>query len=890
MNKSYKKVFHTIWRKLHSISQRQAVKSEIDEELRFHIEQRTEQNIAAGMSEAEAAREARKRFGNFQAVREECRDARRANFAESLSQDIQFGLRMLRKKPSFTFISVLILAFGIGAATSIYAILDAFVLHPVPGPQASSLYDISEFDSLHNFGGNVSLPVAVELRNYTNLFSDVAVYGYDGPAIDNGDFLKRISGQKVTADFFRLLGVHPMLGRQLLASDSFPGNDQVVLISYSFWQEHFGGNTAAVGTVIHLDDKFYTIIGVMPKGFAFPNRDTRFWRPTAIKPEDISQPFQRFERRWSCLARQQPSVTSAETGAFLRTVAKRLENEFPDTNKGWTIRVRPLNERFVDPAVRRTLWCLLGALGVLLTVICATVTGLHTVRLASRRQELSIRAALGASRWRIVRQILIESLLLVGVGICLSLVIYKCTNGIALQVVPPWAPMLKPLELKWPIVLVTGGVALAMELVFGLVSALAGTRFSLADSLKQGASTATAGLHSRKVTSILVIAEVALAMVLVVSASLLVVSVYKALQVDVGYETKQLARVHLEYPGPIGADPYPKTIQNLVRQLAGQLQALPGTVAVGLCSGGYGIEFSPEGGAQSLGVSIPLVSVGTNDFFQALKSHLLAGRWLNESDDPPGQNTVLVSDQLARICWPGQSALGKRLWLGGTAGNSNTPCKVVAGVVKDIREWSFTGNTQPALYEPISRPASLFGGNTRPDFWVRTRLDPASFAAAVREQVKLVMPKTTEPTISWLAADLYASTSAPRLYATLLAALAALGLLLASLGIYGVLSYTVGQRTREIAVRMALGAEGADVTRLVVWQGARLIGWGFILGSLLAAAATRILKSQLFGIGTGDPLAWTMAAMVLLLGGLWAAYLPARRAAQVDPILALRHE
>jgi hypothetical protein len=301
-----------------SIATAQSAKRDIDEELRFHVEHRVAENIAAGMSPKEAEQEARKRFGNFQAVREECREARRANFAESLSQDIQFGLRMLRKKPSFTIISVLILAFGIGAATSIYAILDAFVLHPVPGSQASRLYDISEFETLHNFGGNLSLPLAAELRNYTNLFADVAVYGYEGPTIENGDFLKRISGQKVTTDFFQLLGAPPLLGRALLPSDCLPGNDQVVLLSYPFWQEHFGGNRAAVGSIIRLDDKPYTIIGVMPKGFAFPSRDTHFWRPFAIKAEDFSQPWQRFERQWSCLVRQQPNVTTTDIAAFLR--------------------------------------------------------------------------------------------------------------------------------------------------------------------------------------------------------------------------------------------------------------------------------------------------------------------------------------------------------------------------------------------------------------------------------------------------------------------------------------------------------------------------------------------------------------------------------------------
>jgi putative ABC transport system permease protein len=872
-----------------SIATAQSAKRDIDEELRFHVEHRVAENIAAGMSPKEAEQEARKRFGNFQAVREECREARRANFAESLSQDIQFGLRMLRKKPSFTIISVLILAFGIGAATSIYAILDAFVLHPVPGSQASRLYDISEFETLHNFGGNLSLPLTAELRNYTNLFADVAVYGYEGPTIENGDFLKRISGQKVTTDFFQLLGAPPLLGRALLPSDCLPGNDQVVLLSYPFWQEHFGGNRAAVGSIIRLDDKPYTIIGVMPKGFAFPSRDTHFWRPFAIKAEDISQPWQRFERQWSCLVRQQPNVTTADIAAFLQTVAKRLEKEFPDTNTGWTIQMKSMNDCFIDPGVRRTLWCLLGALGVLLTVICATVTGLHAVRLASRRQELSIRAALGATRWRVIRQIVIESVMLVGLGICLSLVVYKCCNGIAMQIVPPWAPMLKPVQLDWRIIAVTGGGALALGLGFGLIAALAGTHFALADSLKQGGGTATAGVHSRKVTSLLVVVEVALALVLVVSASLLVLSVWKALRMDPGYDTSQLARVGLQYPW-VNVEEHAEPMNILVSELTRRLQALPGTIAVGLCSGGSGTDFTPEAGQKPLNVYIPRISVGKNDFFRTLKVSLVAGRWLDEADDATGQDTVLVSDRLAKICWPGQSAIGKRLWLGETAGNTNAIRKVVAGVVKDIREWSFTADPQPTLYEPIARPLSWRGGGTGPDFWVRTRLDKASFLAAVREQVKLVMPKTTEPTISWLAADLYASTSAPRLYATLLAALAALGLLLASLGIYGLLSYTVGQRTREIAVRMALGAERADVTRLVVWQGARLIGWGFILGSLLAAAATRILKSQLFGIGTGDPLAWTMAAMVLLLGSLWAAYLPARRAAKVDPMLALRCE
>jgi putative ABC transport system permease protein len=874
----------TIWRWVQGIVRRRVVKQQIDEELRFHIEKRTMENIAAGMSEAEAEREARKRFGNFQAVREECRDARRANFWETLAQDAQFGFRILAKKPGFTAIAILILSVGIGATAAIYSVLDAFVLNPLPGPYPGQLSEITEFNSVKSQEWRVSPTLFQDFRALTNLFSRVATYEFDGLTFESGDFLKSVPGAKVTAEFFSVFGVSPLLGRTFNSEETSPGHDQVLVISHAFWQARFGGNKDIIGTTVRLENKPWTIIGVMPQGFEYPSRETRFWRPIEFSSEQINGTHQRWERNWWCVARQRPEVTRTQVQSVLRDMGKRLEKEHPDICAGWIIQLHPLRDRFVNATVRATLWGLLGALALLLAVICATVAGLQTVRLASRRQELSIRISLGAGRWRLVRQLTVESLVLVGLGMCLGFVIFKMSSGIFLNLVPGDAPMLRPLGLDWNIVLLTSGACFVLGVIFGVFTALAATRFSLAETLKQGAGTATAGRHSRRLTSVLVTAEVALALSLVISASLLARSVWKALQVDPGFDSDHLARVWVDWL----SSPYKDSSKavEVARDLAERLRALPGTVAVGLYSSGQGADFMAEGNPSPVEIWFPAIDLGTNDFFHAVRGRLVTGRWLDQSENSPGQNTVIVNETLAKACWPGQSAIGKHLWMGKTpSAMTNGAGRVVVGVVRDLREWSYTQSVRPILFEPIARSFMPY-----PDFWVRTRLDHASFAHAVRDQIKGMVPQTLEPGISWVSQDLYASTSGQRLYASSLAALAGLGLLLASLGVYGVLSYMVGERTREIAVRMALGAQPADVTRLVVAQAAAIVGCGILVGGLMAIVATRMVRSQLFGIGPSDPVAWEITAAALLLAAALASYLPARKAAHVDPMLALRCE
>ena len=875
--------FPKLTTKLRALLQRPALKQEIDEELRFHIEQRTAENVANGMSQEDAAREARKRFGNTHIVREQCRDARRANFWEALAQDAQFGLRMLAKKPGFTAIAILILSVGIGATAAIYSVLDAFVLNPLPGPYAGQLSEITEFNSVESQEWRVSPTLFQDLRALTNLFARVATYEFDGLTFESGDFLKSVPGAKVTSEFFDVFGVPPLLGHTFTSEDTSPGHDQVLVISHAFWQARFGGNKDIIGTTVRLENKPWKIIGVMPQGFEYPSRETRFWRPIEFTSEQ-TRTFERsrWERNWWCVAQQRPEVPRTQVQSVLRDMGQRLEKEHPDVCAGWIIQLHPLRDRFVNATVRATLWGLLGALALLLAVICSTVAGLQTVRLAGRRQELSIRISLGAARWRLVRQLTVESLLLVSLGMCLGFVVFEMSSGIFLRIVPGDAPMLRPLGLDWNIVLLTSSACFLLGIVFGVFTALTATRFSLAETLKQGAGTATAGRHSRRLASVLVAAEVALAVSLVISASLLVRSVWKALQVDPGFDTDHLARVWVDWL----SSPYKDSSKavEVARDLAERLRALPGTVAVGLYSSGQGADFMAEGNPSPVEIWFPAIDLGTNDFFHAVRGKLVTGRWLDQSDNSLGQSTVLVNETLAKTCWPGQSAIGKHLWMGKTlSAMTNGAGRVVVGVVSDLREWSYTQSVRPILFEPIARSFIPY-----PDFWVRTRLDHASFAHAVRDQIKGMVPQTREPGISWVSEDLYASTSAQRLYASSLAALAGLGLLLASLGVYGILSYMVGERTREIAVRMALGAQPADVTRLVVAQAAAIVGCGILAGGLIALVATRVVRSQLFGIGPSDPVAWEITAAALLLAAALASYLPARKAARVNPMLALR--
>ncbi len=873
----------TIWRWVQGIAKRRVVKQLIDEELRFHIEKRTMENIAAGMSEAEAAREARKRFGSFQGTREQCRDIRGASFGEGLIQDVRFGIRMLCKNPGFTAIAVIILSFGIGATCAICSVLDAFVLHPVPGPFASQLSEISEFNVVKNQEWRVSPTLFTELHGDTNLFAQVAVYEYDGLTFESGDFLRTFAGAKVSPEFFEVFGAKPILGRTFTHEEGSSGQDQVLVISHRFWQERFGGKEGIVGTTVRLNDKPWTIIGVMPEGFEFPSRGMKFWRPMLFTAEQTEERH-RWERNWWCVVRQRPEIGLNRVQAFMQDLGKRLEQENPATSLGWLIRAHSLNDRFVDQSVRRTLWGLLGALGLLLAVICATVAGLQSVRLASRRQELSIRVSLGANRWRIIRQLTVESLLLVAIGLCAGLIVYKWASGICLSFVPSEAPMLRPLGLNWRIVFLTTGGSLFLGLGFGILAALVATRFSLAQTLKQAGSTTTTGRHSRRLTSALVVGEVALALVLVISASLLVRSVWMMLQVDPGFEPKQLARVFVDWFSSQSGDA--KSHINASMEFADWLRALPGTSAVGIYSDGQSTDFMTEGNQHPTEIYFPFVGLGTNDFFHTLNARLVAGRWFDRSDDSPAQNTVLVNERLAKLCWPGQSAIGKHLWMGKTTSAiTNGAGRIVVGVVRDIRDWSFVTEPKPTFFEPLSRSY-----DPNPSFWIRTQLDHASLASGVRGQIKEVLPHTMEPGISWLEEDLYSSTGGQRLYATSLFALAGLGLILASLGIYGVLSYMVGERTREIALRMALGAEPSDVAKLIVRHGAWLMGWGLLFGFGLSAAIAKILQNQLFGIGPSDPWAWTTAGLVLLLAGTFACYLPARRAANVDPMLALRYE
>ena len=881
----------------------------MSEEMRVHLEMATEANLAAGMSPTEARYAARREFGGVEQVKENYRDQRGIRWLEETGRNLNYAVRQLAKSPGFTAVVVLTLALGIGATTAIYSVVDTVLLNPIPGPNADRLVQIGQWIQLTNQPtadrAGLSPPALEAIEANRDFFAELT--WCDGLQLERkgDDFATTAFGVAVPVNFFPLLGAQPLIGRIFTPSEAVaieqrvPVKDTVIVLSYSWWRSEFAGDRNVLGRIVELGGRRFTIIGVMPEYFQFPSggAGTQYWLPAdpaRTNPLTLSAPNIRL------IARLKPGVTEQQAQAMLDTVAQRLLKDHPDndrsygeywrqTRAGLRFWCQPLRDAIQGRTyavgfdeIRQTLWGFFAAIGFVLAIVCANVANLALARTERRQHELAVRAALGAGRGRLMRQLLTENLLLASLG------------GLAGLVVTAWAlkplaafatmPRLRPIEMDAHVLGIALLVSLLTGLIFGLAPAWRAGRTRINETLTQGAMGATTGLRGSRFRSALVVVQVALAVVLLTGAGLMIQSVVRLLRVDPGFDPSNLISVGLRLPsraGPNGGE----TRNALVARLHERFTALPGVSAVGFFQNNFSQEkIAPEGQPAPRLVDGSNCGWESSDFFRAARIPLLGGRHFERGDIGENVRTVIVNETFARLCWPGDNAVGKKFRALQQRGE---PTYEVVGVVGDVRVYRLDETLRPTYYRPYPA-ASLTGAADT--FVIRTQQDPGSLIPAIRAELKAAYPELRMPYIGIYRQELYDATNAQRTYRNYLAVFAGAGLLLSAIGIYGVLAYSVVRRTRELGIRMALGAERRHVMRLVIGEGARLIGAGVVVGLVASFWLTQFLRQQLFEVSPNDPVVLSAVVVVLSAVALVACWLPARRATKVDPVVALRAE
>jgi predicted permease len=882
--------FNILTARIRALFRRESVLQDIEEELRIHIEMATEENLKRGLPPEEARAAALKSFGNPGRTTEQGYDIRGGGWLEDFWQDLRYGARMLRKQPGFTLIAVLTLALGIGANTAIFSVVNALWLRPLPYPQAEQLVlawhrNTKQGDDSFLTSGNY-----LDLLRQNQAFAQMAAISDHDFSLTGQGEPERLQGQLVSAAYFRLLKVAPALGRDFTEADDQEDATRVVILSHGLWQRRFGGRADVIGQTLTLNELPYTVVGVTPPGFAVPEGNAELWAPIAFGAEAASE---RGSFYLSALARLKPGVTLEQAQSEADVIARNLEQAYPKSNTDLGFSIVSLHG-FMVRGFKQALWVLLGAVVFILLIACVNVANLLLARAAAREKELAVRAALGAGRRRLIRQLLVESTLLAFCGAALGLLL--AVWGIqALKFISPTGPnaiaRLDEVNLDWRVLGFTLGVAYLTGIIFGLVPALQLSQPDLQHALKEGGR-GSSNPARRRLRAILVVAEVALSLVLLIGAGLLIRSFIRLQNVDPGFNTERLLTMNVVMSQAKARDL--TNITNFYQQVIEQVQSLPGveaasvaTVAPIVSSGRRSpivLEDKPD---PPPGVfQVANNRVVSPDYFRTLGVPLLQGHLLSAQDHAQAPGVAVINQAMARHYWGEEDPVGKHFKIGARA--SNVPWLTVVGVVGDVRQAGLNSDSLPELYTPFTQEHQRF---VRPRvLFVRTTGDPRNLVAAVRSKIWAVdqdQPindvRTMEEIVSqWLA---------PRRFnLVLLGVFAALALVLASVGLYGVISYVVSQRTREIGVRVALGAQPRDILKLIVGQGLVLTLCGIIIGLLASLFLTRWLESLLFGVSATDPMTFAAIALLLTMVALLACWIPARRATKVDPMNALRHE
>ncbi|MDX6304392.1 MAG: hypothetical protein QOI77_1361 [Blastocatellia bacterium] len=801
---------------------------------------------------------------------------------ETLFKDIRYGLRGLLKRPVFTAVAVITLALGIGANSAMFSTVNAVLLRPLSYPDSDRIILLEGVNPPKGITqSNLSIPDFADWQKQNQMFEQLAGFVSGGALLTSGDETERVRATAATEDFFPLFRTGAFKGRTLQADDAQKGRDQVVLLSYALWQRRFGGDQNVLGSKITLSGKSTTVVGVMPAGFDYPAQ-SELWVPLPID----AAAERRDNRFLGVVARLKPGVTIAQAQVQMDTINHRLAQSYVETNTGWSVRVIGLQERLVG-AMRKSLLVLLGAVAFVLLIACANVANLLLARATARQKEIALRTALGASRWRVIRQLLTESLLLSVFGGVIGLMLSVWLTKLLISISPANTPRLDEIRPDARVFAFTLGLTLVTGFIFGLAPALQASRIDLNSGLKEGGRTASGG-HSKRLRSLMMVSEIALSFMLLVGAGLLIKSFMRLREVSPGFTPDHTLTIRVS----LLADKYPQgepRVQ-LLRQTLERLNAIPGVQSSGAILSlplggdtfnvwrGYIREGRPAR-PEEAGDAAYLVA--TPDYFRTLKIPVVGGRTFDDRDTEGNPKVVIVNETMARQLWPGESPIGKHI----TIWRDETFPREIVGVVGETKP-SLDAEPGQQMYVPFAQDSSWSGMS----LVIRTTSDPASTAAAARSEIRTVDKGIPVFNVRTLNDVLATSIASQRMSMLLLSAFAATALLLAMLGIYGVTAYYVTQRTQEIGIRMALGAQTGDVLKLVLRNGMALALIGIVVGLAGAFALTRLMSSLLFAVKPTDVMTFAAVSLSLLATALIACYLPARRATKVDPLVALRYE
>lgn len=868
------------------------VEQELDEELRFHFDREVEKYMKRGMNEEEAMRQARLVFGGHERAKEDCRDARGTSFIELTLDDAKYAVRQLLLNPTFALVMILTLGLSIGANSAIFSVINGVLIKKLPYPQPERLVRI--FVSSHEFPKFALNPWDfLDFRARNHSFESIAAFTRGDVQISSGGEPTKLNGFGITSGYFRVLGLRPELGREFDYQAEIPGNGLQVILSDRVWRMRFEADPNIIGRKITLNMQPFTVIGVMPPGTEHPGNE---YHSLAYGEDvDVWWPFsfggnssQRGSHFIEGIGRLRRGVSVDQAEAEMNAIMAQLAREHPGDN-GWKVLVVPLYSEVVG-ASRQMLLVLLGAVGIVLLIACANAANLLMARASARQREIAVRLAMGAPRVRVVRQLLTESLLISCSGGALGLLMASGGVRALVMLLPPNFPRAGDIHLSWPVLLFTLAVSLTTGILFGLVPALEASLTDPKEGLQKAARGTTAGRHQNRLRSALVIAEVGLASVLLIGAGLMLRTFLNLIHLDPGFREDHLLTATVSLPHqPYKAD---EERQLFYTRLMAALKALPGVVSAGAGSdlpwtgydenaGGFKIEGKSPTAGQAFHARY---HAATPDYFSAMGIPLLEGRAFNDADKKGTPSVFLINQSMAKLYWQNEDVIGKRLTFEDNP-KKDSDWVTVVGVVGDVKDHPNSPGAEPAFWYPEYQA---------PDFdmtlAIRTQSDPRQAIDGLRQAVHQLNPGLAIADVKLMNEVADSSVATPRFTFALVGLFAGLAIVLAAIGAYGVISYTVGQRAPEFGLRVALGAQRGDLLRMVLAQSAMLAVPGILAGVLLALSLGRVVRGLVYGVSPSDPEIMTTVVLLVLGVALVASYLPARRAAGADPMETLRAE